>query len=35
VAALYDQRRRVKALEEQLLKDLEFHGEKPGDAGSV
>jgi DNA-binding NtrC family response regulator len=25
-AALYDQRRRVKALEEQLLKDLEFHG---------
>jgi DNA-binding NtrC family response regulator len=26
VAALYDQRRRVKALEEQLLKDLEFHG---------
>ena len=26
VAALYDQRRRVRALEEQLLKDLEFHG---------
>jgi DNA-binding NtrC family response regulator len=26
VAALYDQRRRVGALEEQLLKDLEFHG---------
>jgi DNA-binding NtrC family response regulator len=26
VALLYDQRRRVKALEEQLLKDLEFHG---------
>jgi DNA-binding NtrC family response regulator len=26
VSALYDQRRRVKALEEQLLKDLEFHG---------
>jgi DNA-binding NtrC family response regulator len=26
VAALYDQRRRVKAPEEQLLKDLEFHG---------
>jgi DNA-binding NtrC family response regulator len=26
VAALYDQRRRVKALEEQLLRDLEFHG---------
>src|SRR6202166_1954711 len=25
-AALYDQRRRGKALEEQLLKDLEFHG---------
>ena len=25
-AAFYDQRRRVKALEEQLLKDLEFHG---------
>jgi DNA-binding NtrC family response regulator len=25
-AALYDQRRRVRALEEQLLKDLEFHG---------
>ncbi|HET8923313.1 MAG TPA: sigma-54 dependent transcriptional regulator [Candidatus Acidoferrum sp.] len=25
-AALYDQRKRVKALEEQLLKDLEFHG---------
>ena len=25
VAALCDQRRRVKALEEQLLKDLEFH----------
>jgi len=25
-AALCDQRRRVKALEEQLLKDLEFHG---------
>ncbi|HVO57828.1 MAG TPA: sigma-54 dependent transcriptional regulator [Dongiaceae bacterium] len=25
-AALHDQRRRVKALEEQLLKDLEFHG---------
>jgi DNA-binding NtrC family response regulator len=25
-AALYDQRRRVKALEEQLLKDLDFHG---------
>ena len=25
-AALYDQRRRVKALEDQLLKDLEFHG---------
>src|SRR5258708_3882781 len=24
--ALYDQRRRVKALDEQLLKDLEFHG---------
>jgi DNA-binding NtrC family response regulator len=26
VACLYDQRRRVRALEEQLLKDLEFHG---------
>ena len=26
VAALYDQRRRVRTLEEQLLKDLEFHG---------
>ncbi|GAC1618962.1 MAG: sigma 54-interacting transcriptional regulator [Candidatus Acidiferrum sp.] len=26
VAALYDQRRRVRSLEEQLLKDLEFHG---------
>ena len=26
VAQLYDQRRRVRALEEQLLKDLEFHG---------
>jgi DNA-binding NtrC family response regulator len=26
VAALHDQRRRVRALEEQLLKDLEFHG---------
>jgi DNA-binding NtrC family response regulator len=26
VAALYDQRRRVRELEEQLLKDLEFHG---------
>jgi DNA-binding NtrC family response regulator len=26
VAALYDQRRRVRALEEQLLRDLEFHG---------
>jgi two-component system, NtrC family, response regulator HydG len=26
VAALYDQRRRVKVLEDQLLKDLEFHG---------
>lgn len=26
VANLYDQRRRVRALEEQLLKDLEFHG---------
>jgi len=25
-AALYDQRRRVRALEEQLLRDLEFHG---------
>jgi DNA-binding NtrC family response regulator len=25
-AALYDQRRRVRALEEQLLKDLEFYG---------
>ena len=25
VSALYDQRRRVRALEEQLLKDLEFH----------
>jgi DNA-binding NtrC family response regulator len=25
-AALYDQRRRVKVLEEQLLRDLEFHG---------
>ncbi len=25
-AALYDQRKRVKALEEQLLRDLEFHG---------
>jgi DNA-binding NtrC family response regulator len=25
-AALYDQRSRVKALEEQLLRDLEFHG---------
>jgi DNA-binding NtrC family response regulator len=25
-AALYDQRRRVRHLEEQLLKDLEFHG---------
>jgi DNA-binding NtrC family response regulator len=37
VAALYDQRRRVRALEEQLLKDLEFHGigEEPGDAGGV
>ena len=26
VAALQDQRRRVRSLEEQLLKDLEFHG---------
>jgi DNA-binding NtrC family response regulator len=26
VANIYDQRRRVRALEEQLLKDLEFHG---------
>ncbi|MGA2097849.1 MAG: sigma-54 dependent transcriptional regulator [Candidatus Acidiferrum sp.] len=26
VATLYDQRKRVRALEEQLLKDLEFHG---------
>ena len=26
MANLYDQRRRVRALEEQLLKDLEFHG---------
>src|SRR5262249_9472615 len=26
VASLYDQRRRVHALEAQLLKDLEFHG---------
>jgi DNA-binding NtrC family response regulator len=26
VSTLYDQRRRVRALEEQLLKDLEFHG---------
>ena len=26
VAALYDQRKRVRALEEQLLRDLEFHG---------
>src|SRR5271170_162537 len=26
VATLYDQRKRVKALEEQLLRDLEFHG---------
>ncbi len=26
VASLYDQRRRVRALEEQLLPDLEFHG---------
>jgi DNA-binding NtrC family response regulator len=26
VAALHDQRHRVRALEEQLLKDLEFHG---------
>jgi len=26
VAALYDKRRRVRVLEEQLLKDLEFHG---------
>jgi DNA-binding NtrC family response regulator len=26
ISALYDQRRRVRALEEQLLKDLEFHG---------
>lgn len=26
VAKLYDQRRRVRVLEEQLLKDLEFHG---------
>jgi DNA-binding NtrC family response regulator len=26
VAALYDQRRRARELEEQLLKDLEFHG---------
>ena len=26
VASLHDQRRRVRALEEQLLKDLEFHG---------
>jgi DNA-binding NtrC family response regulator len=26
VAALYDQRRRVRTLEEQLLRDLEFHG---------
>jgi len=37
VAALYDQRRRVRELEEQLLKDLEFPrhcGQKPGDAGS-
>jgi DNA-binding NtrC family response regulator len=38
VAALYDQRRRVRELEEQSLKDLEFHGicwEMPGHAGSV
>jgi len=26
VATIYDQRRRVRALEDQLLKDLEFHG---------
>lgn len=26
ISMLYDQRRRVRALEEQLLKDLEFHG---------
>src|SRR6202043_1903287 len=26
VATLYDQRRRVSSLEEQLLNDLEFHG---------
>jgi len=26
LAALYDQRRRVRALEDQLLRDLEFHG---------
>lgn len=26
VATVYDQRRRVRALEDQLLKDLEFHG---------
>src|ERR1700719_2167778 len=26
VASLYDQRRRVRALEEQLLRDLQFHG---------
>jgi len=26
ISALYDQRRRVRVLEEQLLKDLEFHG---------
>jgi DNA-binding NtrC family response regulator len=26
VATIYDQRKRVRALEEQLLKDLEFHG---------
>jgi two-component system, NtrC family, response regulator HydG len=26
LSTLYDQRRRVRALEEQLLKDLEFHG---------
>jgi len=26
VATVYDQRKRVRALEEQLLKDLEFHG---------
>jgi hypothetical protein len=37
VAALYDQRRRVRELEEQLLKiwSSRHRGEKPGDAGSI